>query len=195
MITINLLPHRELARKKRKEQFFVHIGLSVALGLAISTGIHSLYNRQIDSQQERNRFIQAEIEQLDARIKDIATLQLELDGLRSRQQAVESLQADRSLPVHFLEDMAVLLPEGVSLRSFKQENLSVAITGVALSQDRVSELLRNLATRSQRLTQPQLIEITAGTVALSPRDQRRVFNFSVRLTLTKGTGEASGEKG
>jgi type IV pilus assembly protein PilN len=194
MITINLLPHRELARKKRKEQFIVHIGLSVALGLAISLGVHSVYNRQIDSQQERNQLIQAEIEQLDARIKDIATLQLELDGLRSRQQAVESLQADRSLPVHFLEDMAALMPEGVSLRSFKQENLSVSITGVALSQARVSELLRNLASQSQRLTEPQLLEITAGAVTLSQRDQRSVFNFSVRLTLSKGAGEAPGGK-
>jgi len=194
MITINLLPHRELARKKRKEQFIVHIGLSVALGLAISLGVHSVYNRQIDSQQERNQLIQAEIEQLDARIKDIATLQLELDGLRSRQQAVESLQADRSLPVHFLEDMAALMPEGVSLRSFKQENLTVSITGVALSQARVSELLRNLASQSQRLTEPQLLEITAGAVTLSQRDQRSVFNFSVRLTLSKGAGEAPGGK-
>jgi type IV pilus assembly protein PilN len=194
MITINLLPHRELARKKRKEQFIVHIGLSVALGLAISLGVHSVYNRQIDSQQERNQLIQAEIEQLDARIKDIATLQLELDGLRSRQQAVESLQADRSLPVHFLEDMAALMPEGVSLRSFKQENLSVSITGVALSQARVSELLRNLASQSQRLTEPQLLEITAGAVTLSQRDQRSVLNFSVRLTLSKGAGEVPGGK-
>ena len=104
------------------------------------------------------------------------------------------MQADRSLPVHFLEDLAALMPEGVSLRSFKQENLSVSITGVALSQARVSELLRNLASQSQRLTEPQLLEITAGAVTLSQRDQRSVFNFSVRLTLSKGAGEAPGGK-
>lgn len=194
MITINLLPHRELARKKRKEQFFVHLGLSVALGLAVSGGIYSIYSWQIESQQQRNRFIQAEIAQLDARIKDINSLQQELNALKSRQQAVESLQADRNLPVHLLEEMVAQLPEGVYLRSLRQENLAITITGVAQSQERVSELLRNLANRSEWLTQPQLVEITAGSVTLSQRDQRRVFNFSVRLTLTKGTGEASGGK-
>jgi type IV pilus assembly protein PilN len=54
--------------------------------------------------------------------------------------------------------------------------------------------LRNLASQSQRLTEPQLLEITAGAVTLSQRDQRSVFNFSVRLTLSKGAGEAPGGK-
>jgi type IV pilus assembly protein PilN len=47
----------------------------------------------------------------------------------------------------------------------------------------VSELLRNLTDNTPWLAKPDLVEITAGTVALGPRDQRRVANFNVRFRL------------
>lgn len=195
MITINLLPHREAARKKRREQFFLHLGLAVAAGLAVSAAIYGFYEVQLDAQQRRNQFLRAEIAKLDAQIKDINTLEQELTALKARQEAVESLQADRNLPVHLLDEMVAQLPEGIYLRSLRQENMAITITGVAQSQERVSELLRNLASRSEWLKQPQLVEITAGTIALNQRDQRRIFNFSVRVMLTKGpTAPASDGK-
>ena len=52
---------------------------------------------------------------------------------------------------------------------------------MAQSNERVSELLRNLGNNSPWLTKPELVEITAGTVALSARDQRRVSNFTMRV--------------
>jgi type IV pilus assembly protein PilN len=51
----------------------------------------------------------------------------------------------------------------------------------------VSELLRNLGTVSPWLTKPELVEITAGSVALTPRDQRRVANFTMRIGLRRPT--------
>jgi type IV pilus assembly protein PilN len=69
----------------------------------------------------------------------------------------------------------------------KQDNQTVFITGVAQSNERVSELLRNLANNSPWLTRPELVEITAGTVSLTPRDQRRVSNFSMRVGLKRAT--------
>ena len=40
--------------------------------------------------------------------------------------------------------------------------------GVAQSNERVSELLRNLANNTPWFTKPELVEIVAGTVALTP---------------------------
>ncbi|NIC42461.1 PilN domain-containing protein [Aquabacterium sp. A08] len=195
MITINLLPHREAARKKRREQFFVHLGLAAVAGLAVSAAIFGVYEARMAEQQQRNGFLQSEIAKLDVQIKEIATLQQELDGLKARQAAVESLQADRNLPVYLLNEMVKQLPEGVYLRTLKQEDMAIAIEGVAQSQERVSELLRNLGNHSPWLTKPQLIEITATTASLGQRGQRRVFNFSLRATLTKEAATAAGQNG
>ena len=185
MIFINLLPHREAARKKQKEQFFTQLGLSALLGGMICGGVFTWYQGQISTQQSRNSFLQAEITKLETEIKDIASLQQEIASLRARQIAVEDLQADRNLPVHMLDELVKQLPEGIYLRSVKQENQSVLLQGVAQSQERVSELLRNLANNSAWLTKPDLVEIVAATLPVTGREQRRVANFTIRATLTR----------
>jgi type IV pilus assembly protein PilN len=191
MILINLLPHREAARKKRKEQFFSQLGLSALLGGIICGGVFTWYQGQISTQQERNSFLQAEITKLETEIKDIASLQREIASLRARQTAVEDLQADRNLPVHMFDELVQQLPDGIYLRSVKQEDQSVLLQGVAQSQERVSELLRNLANNSQWLTKPDLVEIVAANVAVSGREQRRVANFTIRATLNRPASAAA----
>ena len=187
MILINLLPHREAARKRRREMFYAGLGASALAGAVIAGGIFLWYAAQISTQQERNQLLLSETKKLEAQIKDIATLQEEIAALRARQQAVEDLQSDRNIPVHLLNELVRQLPDGVYLTSMRQQGDVVALTGVAQSNERVSELLRNLGGGSPWITRPELIEIVATNIALSPRDQRRVSNFSMRVKLNKAS--------
>ena len=189
MILINLLPHREAARKRRREAFFMTLGVAALIGILISFAMYSWYLAQIENQRERNIFLQTEITRLDEQIKDIAALQAEISSLKARQNAVEDLQGNRNMPVYLLSELVKQLPDGVYINSLKQENQTVLISGVAQSNERVSELLRNLANSSPWLTKPELVEITAGTVALSPRDQRRIANFSMRLEIKRASDQ------
>lgn len=187
MILINLLPHREAARKRKREAFFAALGASALVGGVIAGAIFLWYQAQISLQQGKNVALQVEIKRLEGQIKDIANLQTEIAALRARQQAVEDLQADRNLPVHLLNELVRQLPDGVFLTSMKQVNQAITIQGVAQSNERVSELLRNLANNSEWLTRPELGEIVAGTVTLGPRDTRRVSNFTMRLGLVRAS--------
>jgi type IV pilus assembly protein PilN len=187
VILINLLPHREAARKRRKESFYVSLVAAVLLGAGIAGVVYGLYQAQILNQESRNSFLKAQIGALDAQIKDIANLQAEIASLRARQQAVEGLQADRNLPVHLLNEVVKQLPDGVYVTAMRQDNQTVTLTGVAQSNERVSELLRNLANNSPWLTRPELVEITASNLTLSARDQRRVSNFSMRVSLKRAS--------
>ena len=187
MILINLLPHREAARKRRRETFYITLAASALFGVLVAGLVYAWYEAQISNQRSRNQFLQTEIKRLEAQIKDVATLQSEIASLRARQQAVEDLQADRNLPVHLLNEISRQLPEGVFLGSLRQQNLSVTITGTAQSNERVSELLRNFSYNSPWLTKPELVEIVAGNMALSPRDQRRVANFTMRVQLRRSS--------
>jgi type IV pilus assembly protein PilN len=187
VILINLLPHREAARKRRKEGFFVALAMSALAGGVVAGGIYVWYAAQISDQQGKNLVLQSEIKRLEGQIKDIATLQAEIAALRARQQAVEDLQADRNMPVHLLNELVRQLPDGVYVTSLKQENQVVSITGVAQSNERVSELLRNLGNNSPWLAKPDLVEITSGSVTLAPREQRRVSNFTMRVKLLRAS--------
>jgi type IV pilus assembly protein PilN len=187
VILVNLLPHREAARKRRREVFFTTLGIAALVGGLICGAVYSWYLTQIENQRGKNTFLKTEITRLETQIKDIASLQAEIAALRARQHAVEDLQGNRNLPVYLLNEMVKQLPDGVYINSLKQDNQTILITGVAQSNERVSELLRNLANNSPWLTKPELVEITASTVALTPRDQRRVSNFSMRVGLVRAT--------
>ncbi len=190
MILINLLPHREAARKRRREQFLLQFILALLAGVLLAGFVALSYQARIDAQRDRNDLFRVEIALLDAQIKEVASLKTQVEALKARQQAVERLQADRNLPVHLLEEMVKQVPDGVYLSSLKQEGSSIVIAGMAQSQERVSELLRNLGNRSAWLHQPQLVEIVAGEVNVPQRGTRRVSNFSIRVALVRSAAEA-----
>ena len=187
MILINLLPHREAARKKRRDVFNWTLGLSALMGGLIAGGIFLWYQAQISSQQDKNRLLTSEIKILEGQIKDIAKLETEIAALRARQQAVEDLQADRNQPVYLLTELVKQLPDGVYISSMRQENQSVTLQGVAQSNERVSELLRNLANNTPWFAKPELVEIVAGNIALNPREQKRVANYTIRVRLVRSS--------
>lgn len=187
MILINLLPHREAARKRKRDIFNASLGFAALVGGVVAGAIFLWYQNTISVQQNTNAILQTEIKKLETQIKDIEGLEAEIAALRARQQAVEDLQSDRNLPVHLLTELVNQLPDGVFISKMVQAGQSVTINGTAQSNERVSELLRNLANNTPWFAKPELIEIVAGSVTLSPREQKRVSNFVIRVGLVRAT--------
>lgn len=193
MILINLLPHREEKRKRRKIAFFAGLGASAAAGLmAVGLG-YAVLEHLTSVQQERNQFLTAEIKKLEAQIKDIATLKSEIDSLVARQKAVEDLQVDRNLPVHLLNELVKQTPEGIYFVSVKQDGRVLSVNGIAQTQERISEFLRNTANTSEWLVRPELVESKAATVQTANREQKRLFDFTMRLNVKRPQDKPSTE--
>ena len=195
MIRINLLPHRELRRERRKKEFVGAVAASaVAAGLA-AVAVGMFIGHLGAAQQDRNALLKAENARLDAQIKEIASLRADIDGLRARQQAVENLQSDRTMPVHLLDELVRYTPEGLHLKLVKQDEMKVTLSGYAQSNERVSELLRNLAYNTPWLERPELGEIKL--VALPPaaggahgaREPRRAYEFTLNALLKRPAGQ------
>lgn len=189
MILINLLPHREAARKRRRETFQVVMFASALGGLAIAALIYLWFQAHIAEQQGRNELLRSEIKLLEGQIKEIATIEEEITALQARQKAVEDLQADRNLPVHMLNELVAQLPDGVYITSLKQGNEVVTMQGMAQSNERVSEMLRNFSDNTPWFTKPELVEIVAANVSLTPKDQRRVASFNLRFRLVRSASK------
>jgi len=185
VILINLLPHREEKRQLRKRAFFSALVASFLLGFLI-VGVWYTVLQQLTSVQEaRNSFLKDETNKLQEQIRDIANLRTEIEALNARKKAVEDLQTDRNMPVHLLDELVRQTPEGVYLSTIKQTGQVVAITGIAQTNERVSEFLRNTLYNSPWLEKPELIEIKSVTAAGINREQRRLFDFSMRVTLKR----------
>jgi type IV pilus assembly protein PilN len=185
VILINLLPHREERRKRRKVAYFVGLGVAAVAGLAIVGVWYLLVQQLTAAQQERNRFLSAEIGKLEVQIKDITALKAEIESLKARQKAVENLQTDRNIPVYVLSELVRQTPEGVYFTSVKQDGQTLVLSGIAQTNERVSELLRNTAYNSQWLARPELVEIKVANVQTASREQKRLFDFSVRVSIKR----------
>ena len=185
MILINLLPHREERRKRKKIAFFAGLGVAAAAGLGVVGLWYAVVQQMTAAQQGRNQFLGAEIAKLELQIKDIATLKAEIESLKARQKAVEDLQIDRNMPVNLLNELVKQTPEGIYFGSVKQDGQTLSVNGIAQTQERVSELLRNTAYNSEWLVKPELIETKSASVQAANKEQKRLFDFSVRLTVKR----------
>jgi type IV pilus assembly protein PilN len=154
MIRINLLPHREAKRKQKQAAFVALLALGGIAGVAVVLLVGAYNASRISIQNERNLVLKTANAELDKKIGAIATLKQEIEALQARQQAVEDLQGDRNQPVYLLDELVKQTPDGVYIKAFKQDGQKVTMNGYAQSQERVAELLRNLASGSPWLERP-----------------------------------------
>jgi type IV pilus assembly protein PilN len=160
---------------------------SAVFGLVIAFFAYWSFQMMISGQQTRNLFLESEVKRLEEQITEVVSVEDEIAKLRARQKAVEDLQSDRNLPVHLLSELTRQLPDGVYITNLRQEGQTVTLQGMAQSNERVSEMLRNLANNTQWFTRPELGEIVSNTISLSPREQRRVAVFNVSVQLVRSS--------
>jgi type IV pilus assembly protein PilN len=184
MIRINLLPHREAKRKLKKTAFVAMLALGGILGVAVVLVVGGYNASRISIQNERNMVLKNANAELDKKIAAIATLKQEIEALKARQQAVEDLQGDRNQPVYLLDELVKQTPSGVYLKNFKQDGQRVTLSGVAQSQERVAELLRNLAGASPWLERPDLTEVRAVPLAQS-KTGKKVVEFTLAVGIKR----------
>lgn len=171
MAKINLLPWRAERRANRQKEFYGMLGLAAAGGLVLSFLIWFYYGQQISGQNTRNQFLQAEIQKVEGKIKEIEALDKQKDRLLARKKVIEQLQANRSQMVHLFDSLVRTIPDGVALASIKQEGEILTLEGRAQSNARVSNYMRNLE-GSGWMTNPDLSIIeakaeAAGTAAVA----------------------------
>ena len=144
MAHINLLPWREAQRKQRKQDFFVVIGLAVALMLAVVGGVHVYMASLIDNQTMRNDILKNEIKLVEKKIEEIKALEKQKEQLIARMRVIEELQSNRPAIVHLFDELARIVPEGLYIESLEQKASKITIKGSAQSNARVSAFMRAL---------------------------------------------------
>jgi len=185
---INLLPWREELRRERQRLF-----INVAVGAAIlMVGIvilaHVNINAMIESQENRNRFLQTQVTRVDKEIKEIESLEKAKEALLARMQIIQELQSSRSEVVHLFDEIADAIPRQVYLLELKRKDRQISLEGVADSNDDVSAFMRNL-NASVWFTNPRLTVIETGK-SQYPDDSW----FQLQVTMTDGKVEESEAK-
>ena len=191
MVKINLLPWREELRKQKQREFVISAGGSALVAALIVLLAHFHIDGLINGQNQRNTYLQAQIEILDQRIGRIKELEKMKADLLARMNVIQELQRSRPESVHLMDELVRTLPDGVYLKSFTQKGRSLEMGGVAQSNARVSDYMRNIDA-SEWLTAPRLDLIKTAEV-----NRTRVSDFSLRGTQKthKPQSNETGQKG
>ena len=178
---INLLPHRQIKRAERQRQFgLMALMAAIAASAVVFTGWTYLGAKK-DSQVERNGRLELAINNLDKEIAAIKDLKDQISNVLERKQIVENLQTNRSQSVVILDELSRQLPEGLYLKSIKQQGNLITLEGVADTNARVATLVRNLSV-SNWMESPNLIEIKSIIVNGVKQND---FTLNVSLKVQK----------
>lgn len=191
MAKINLLPWREELRKQKQREFVISAGGGAVVAALIVLLAHFHIDGLIDNQNHRNDYLKSQIAVLDERIGRIKELESMKADLLARMNVIQELQRSRPESVHLMDELVRTLPDGVYLKTFQQKDRSLEMDGVAQSNARVSDYMRNIDA-SEWLTGPRLDLIKTTEV-----NRTRVANFSLRGSQKthKSQGEDSGQTG
>ncbi len=191
MAHINLLPWREERNKQKQREFAFIAGGSIVIAGLIVLLSHIHFDGKIVTQNQRNAFLKNEISVLDKRIGRIKELESLKDDLLARMNVIQELQSSRPESVHLMDELVRTIPEGVYLNSFAQKTRSIEMAGVAQSNARVSDYMRNIDA-SKWLTDPRL-----GLIRTTESNRRRIANFTLRGSqkVRNNTEQDNGEGG
>jgi type IV pilus assembly protein PilN len=189
MTRINLLPWREELRRERKIRFLSILGVSALAAAAVWWLVTLYFDGLIEYQNSRNDFLSKEIAQLDEKIKEVRNLEEEIQRLKDRMQAIQTLQTSRPIIVRLFDEMVTTLPEGVYLKEVTQKGKVITVRGVAQSNARVSNFMRNIE-NSPWITNP-VLEVIEN---IDDKTGRRVANFTLRATQVLSQAEDSEEE-
>ena len=183
MARINLLPWREELREQRRKLFLMALVGVLAGSVGAVIIADQAISGAIDRQIARNDYIGKQIATVDERIKQIHDLKARRQQLVERMRIIQDLQGNRPISGRIFDQLARTLPDGVYFTEVKMDGKTLSISGAAESNNRVSDLMRNLDA-SDWFDAPTLTEVKATTDG--KLDQANVFQFTVRQTQPAG---------
>jgi type IV pilus assembly protein PilN len=140
----NLLPWREQQRRRQRQQFLLIISLAVAIPILILSAVHFYIQHQVQHQNDRNQYLNDEIQLLDQKIGMMNQVQKDRQRLIARIDSIEQLYAWRAASVHLFDELAKTLPNGVYLTHIQQKNGHIRLQGKTQSTTHISEYLNRL---------------------------------------------------
>jgi type IV pilus assembly protein PilN len=192
MAHINLLPWREWERERKKKEFLGNLAGVLVLGAALVFLGGWMLDNNVDYQNERNRFLENKISELDSKISEIALLEQQRDDLKERMKLIQELQGNRPVIVRIFDELARTLSKGVHYKKLEMEAGNLKVVGVAESNNRISSLMRNLDS-SEWFQSPNLRSIKEDNDNGDYGSQASIFDLTFTRhnpnLVTDGEGE------
>ncbi|WP_028025898.1 PilN domain-containing protein [Enterovibrio calviensis] len=141
MVSINLLPWREINRQAIRRQFFQKVAMLLILLIALTGLGRWMMSQQLEAQEARNARLQTEIDSLNTTLRAFAKREVERDTLQRRLTLVNALQKQRNNATLLFNLLPQITPDGVVLDKVSMTSGKVNIEGRSRSNAQLATLL------------------------------------------------------
>jgi len=188
MITINLLPVREIKRRakaRRQITIFGIIFLALLLALGLACWYYSSKTTRLNNDIAK---LKLEKQQYAKILKQIKKIKKDRKVLETQIAVIKRLKKTSSLTVHVLDEIARLTPtDRMWLTSLTQKGESLQITGIGLDNRTIAGYMEQLE------TSPYIKSVDLANSSLQEYAGRSLKSFS--LTCTVGIPEKNKKAG
>ena len=193
MAHVNLLPWREQRRQQQKQQYIVVLAFVAIMTGLIFWFIGQIIDTQISNQNSRNQYLQTQITALESQIAEIKRIKESKSAIEQRMALIEQLQSSRNLAPQVLDELARIVPQGVSFKSLQRTGSSLQVRGTSESNNRLAEFMRQLET-SKVFTSGDLSSIVADTSATDAVSEFTLtFSITEQVAMEKEQQERGGK--
>ena len=144
MIRINLLSVREVRAEVGRRMEYVVAGLSLALTFLLMLVVFLYQFYRSSSVAGELAALRTEIAGMEAQVKEVAELQKKVADVTQKNQVIEDLTKKKAGPVRVMESLSSVIPEKLWLTEFKETGGTLVVTGQAIDNQTVADLLRGL---------------------------------------------------
>lgn len=144
MISINLLPVKASRRADQVKRELMLAGLGLGGLVLACTGLFVVVSAEVSDLKAGNAQLQKEIDTLKtivARVDEIDELK---QDLTKKLDVIAGLKVKKQGPVRMLDELSDATPEKLTLMTLKEKDKRVDVTGVAVSNEVISQFLSNL---------------------------------------------------
>lgn len=177
MSNINLLPWREAQRKRKEKDFYGLLFLVCLVTGALMFGGKIYLDGEIDTQNQRNAYLNNEISILDRQIAEIKNIKEKKAEVEKRINLIQQLQERRNWPTDLFNSLPDITPNGVFLETLTFNDVKIAISGKGESQSRISRMFRNIE-ESKRLGNESL-----GGIYAAEAKPIKLFKFDMAFEV------------
>ena len=144
MIRINLLPVRHSRRQEAVKNEVIVASIGVALMCMAMGALYFVVHGQLSVARAENRALQKRIDQTREIVAEVDEQERMREDVQTKLRVIKRLKANRVGPVHMLDELSQATPEKLQLTSVEEDRKKVSITGVAVTNEVISDFLSSL---------------------------------------------------
>lgn len=187
MAHVNLLPWREAQRQRHKKQYITSLVIISIAVLAVFWILGEVIDQQIRNQNSRNHYLEQQIGVIDTQIERIKDIRSSKAEIAQRMALIEQLQVSKNVSPIVFDELARIVPAGVSFEKMSRSGNLIEIVGISESNNRLSSFMRNLE-QSDVFTNGVLSSITADvSTSNAVSDFKLTFSITPKIAPVQNT--------